>query len=112
MVSNELELEQDWRLHAVCRDMDLAVFFPGEKDTVAQQAAIAICRQCPVAEPCLAWAKRSGVTYGVFGGVFFNHVMTGRPGRPEAPCGTNGARTRHRRRGETCRTCGIHKARR
>ncbi|BBY78925.1 hypothetical protein MPUL_00830 [Mycolicibacterium pulveris] len=102
-----MNVDEDWPRRAVCRGMDPELFFPGEKDTPAQRAAIAICQRCPVREPCLASAKRSGVTYGVFGGVFINHVMTGRPGRPEAPCGTSGARMRHRNRGETCRTCGI-----
>jgi WhiB family transcriptional regulator, redox-sensing transcriptional regulator len=52
----------DWRDRGACRRQDPELFFPiGTTDlAVAQlQKAKAVCRTCPVKEPCLDWALHS-----------------------------------------------------
>jgi WhiB family transcriptional regulator, redox-sensing transcriptional regulator len=52
----------DWRDRAACRSEDPELFFPiGTTDiAVAQlQKAKAVCRTCPVKQPCLDWALHS-----------------------------------------------------
>ncbi|GAA2494074.1 WhiB family transcriptional regulator [Streptomyces gobitricini] len=60
----------DWRQQAVCRDEDPDLFFPiGNTGPAVLQAedAKAVCRRCPVREPCLEWALESGQEAGVWG---------------------------------------------
>ncbi len=52
----------DWRHRAACRDEDPELFFPiGTTDLAMAQLerAKAVCRTCPVQEPCLHWALHS-----------------------------------------------------
>jgi WhiB family redox-sensing transcriptional regulator len=57
----------DWMQYGKCRGGDASTFFPstGEGVLVAQ----AICRTCPVTEPCLEYALTEHITCGVWGGV-------------------------------------------
>lgn len=61
-----------WRDDAECRDTDPEVFFPvGSSGPALMQAerAKAICRRCPVADICLAWALSADQAgFGVWGG--------------------------------------------
>ncbi|MFF3849194.1 WhiB family transcriptional regulator [Streptomyces sp. NPDC002328] len=61
----------DWRQHAVCRHEDPDLFFPigttGPALLQTEQAK-AVCRRCPVREPCLEWAMETDQTLGVWGG--------------------------------------------
>jgi WhiB family redox-sensing transcriptional regulator len=60
----------DWRHRAVCRGEDPELFFPvGTAGSALLQVAEAkdVCRRCPVAAECLAWALEAGVI-GVWGG--------------------------------------------
>lgn len=62
----------DWRHDAVCRDEDPELFFPvGNSGPAVLQIAEAkaVCRRCPVASECLAWALESGQDAGVWGGM-------------------------------------------
>jgi WhiB family redox-sensing transcriptional regulator len=62
----------DWRHRALCRDEDPELFFPigtGGPALVQIEQAKAVCRRCPVTEPCLVWALRSGQDSGVWGGL-------------------------------------------
>lgn len=62
----------DWRHDAVCRDEDPELFFPvGNSGPAVLQIAEAkaVCRRCPVASQCLAWALESGQDAGVWGGM-------------------------------------------
>jgi WhiB family redox-sensing transcriptional regulator len=60
-----------WRAHAACRLADPDLFFPvgitgPAIDHLA--AAKAVCRSCPVQEPCLEYALETNQTNGVWGG--------------------------------------------
>ncbi|MFI7497944.1 WhiB family transcriptional regulator [Streptomyces sp. NPDC049687] len=61
----------NWRQHAACRHEDPDLFFPiGTSGPALLQAeqAKAVCRRCPVREPCLEWAMETDQTLGVWGG--------------------------------------------
>ncbi|MFG2573777.1 WhiB family transcriptional regulator [Streptomyces sp. NPDC048481] len=61
----------DWREHAECRTEDPDLFFPiGTSGPALMQTeqAKAVCRRCPVREPCLEWAMETDQTLGVWGG--------------------------------------------
>ncbi|MFJ5263114.1 WhiB family transcriptional regulator [Streptomyces sp. NPDC088387] len=61
----------NWREHAECRLHDPDLFFPiGTSGPALMQAeqAKAICRDCPVREPCLRCALDEGEAIGVWGG--------------------------------------------
>ena len=56
------------RIHGACVGEDPRLFFPSRNDKV-RPAARVICRKCPVADECLAWAMRQGPTLeGTWGG--------------------------------------------
>ncbi len=62
----------DWREKAICRSCDPELFFPTEHTKAAAvqiEQAKTICRRCPVAHECLAWALDNGVVGGVWGGL-------------------------------------------
>lgn len=56
----------EWTAEGRCRGMDPQVFFPS--DGLGVQVATAICRDCPVREPCLEYALVNRIQHGVFGG--------------------------------------------
>jgi hypothetical protein len=59
----------DWRELAACRNTVTArydPFFDGTEQ--GERAALAICRTCRVQGECLAYAVRTGQSYGVWGG--------------------------------------------
>lgn len=61
----------DWRDEALCRHEDPELFFPVGTGPEAQEQtreAQAVCRRCPVREPCLEWALETGQTSGIWGG--------------------------------------------
>jgi WhiB family transcriptional regulator, redox-sensing transcriptional regulator len=61
--------QRDWRELAACRKTVTArydPFFDGTEQ--GERAAIAICRTCRVQGECLAYAVRTGQSYGVWGG--------------------------------------------
>jgi WhiB family transcriptional regulator, redox-sensing transcriptional regulator len=65
-----------WHLSANCRDTDPSVFFPADFSAyegppgvaLATKAAKAICRECPVAAECFAWAWELDDRYAILGG--------------------------------------------
>jgi WhiB family redox-sensing transcriptional regulator len=60
---------RDWRELAACRNTVTARYDPFFDETEeSEQAAIAVCRTCRVQGECLAYAVRSGQSYGVWGG--------------------------------------------
>jgi WhiB family redox-sensing transcriptional regulator len=60
------ELE-DWRLGAVCAQVDPDLWFP-EKGSTPHEAK-AMCRRCPVTTECLNDALANDELFGVFGGL-------------------------------------------
>lgn len=67
------EMSADWRDQASCRDHDPDLWFlPGRPDTVAARRQIAeakaICRRCPVRQPCAEWAVYA-LPHGIAGGL-------------------------------------------
>jgi WhiB family redox-sensing transcriptional regulator len=59
----------DWRELAACRNTATAHSDPFFDETEqGERAAIAICRTCRVQGECLAYAVRTGQSYGVWGG--------------------------------------------
>jgi hypothetical protein len=60
---------RDWRELAACRNSATAYYDPFFDETEqGERAAIAICRACRVQGECLAYAVRTGQSYGVWGG--------------------------------------------
>ncbi|TYC15506.1 WhiB family transcriptional regulator [Actinomadura syzygii] len=66
------ENEEHWSDHAICRGADPDLFFPiGYSAPVLkaqEDAAKAICANCPVKAECLSWALQVGEPDGVWGG--------------------------------------------
>ena len=57
----------DWRRFALCAGHpDRAAWFADDPEEADR--AVAVCRACPVKEPCLAFALATGETLGVWGG--------------------------------------------
>jgi WhiB family transcriptional regulator, redox-sensing transcriptional regulator len=61
----------DWRIDAVCRDLNPEIFFPigvtgGAIDQIL--AAKSHCATCPAADQCLEFAVTTNQEYGVWGG--------------------------------------------
>ena len=76
----------DWQLHAACRGMDSAFFFHPEGERGPARAhrerrAKAVCRACPVLEPCRRHALAAGEPYGIWGGMSETERTGGRAGR-------------------------------
>jgi WhiB family transcriptional regulator, redox-sensing transcriptional regulator len=55
-----------WRTRGRCQSVDPELFFPAPSEPV--DAAVALCRICPVQGSCLAWALQAGDLHGVWGG--------------------------------------------
>jgi hypothetical protein len=55
-----------WRTHGACQTVDPETFFPAPSEPA--DAAVALCRTCPVQGSCLAWALQAGDLHGVWGG--------------------------------------------
>lgn len=70
-----LELEARWQDIAECKGMDPTLFFgPEHAETVKEKrdredAAKAVCNQCPVRSECLEYALDAREAYGIWGGM-------------------------------------------
>jgi WhiB family redox-sensing transcriptional regulator len=61
----------DWRDGAACRHHDPELFFPeGTAGPALRQAdeAKQVCQSCPVRIPCLDFAQRHSLAFGIWGG--------------------------------------------
>ena len=56
-----------WRELAVCRGIDLEVFFPERGESA--EPARRVCAACPVRQPCLDYAITNRITDGIWGGL-------------------------------------------
>lgn len=60
---------QTWRSQAACRAVPTSVFFPPRgSGAAAQQAARAVCADCPVRTECLDASRRHSHTLGIWAG--------------------------------------------
>jgi WhiB family redox-sensing transcriptional regulator len=60
----------DWMSEALCLSADPDLFFPepGRDDNPQRtQAALRVCRDCPVKADCLRWALETEQQWGVLG---------------------------------------------
>jgi WhiB family redox-sensing transcriptional regulator len=63
---------ESWRGRAACRRVDPDLFFPvGPSGPALDQVTQAkrLCLACPVRRPCLDWALRNGIQFGIWGGL-------------------------------------------
>ncbi|MEU9706213.1 WhiB family transcriptional regulator [Streptomyces sp. NPDC047981] len=61
----------DWMQDSLCSAAP-DLFFPvgtGARTNRQAAAAKALCRRCPVIEPCRAWALSTGPLHGIWGGM-------------------------------------------
>ena len=65
----------EWQEQAACREYDNELFFGPdrpeselEKQT-REMRAKAVCKTCPVVEPCLEFAMETNQKYGIWGGL-------------------------------------------
>jgi Transcription factor WhiB len=96
-----------WRDLAACKGLVTAEydpFFAGTED--ADREAKAICATCPVTDPCLAFAIRTGQLWGIWGGKtpqelrpLIAHDRRGRARDRHAPAGHPNASKTHCKRG-------------
>jgi WhiB family redox-sensing transcriptional regulator len=65
-------VDVNWRHQAACRSEDPELFFPaGNTQPALDQLteAKSVCRRCPAAGACLAWALHTDQRHGVWGGL-------------------------------------------
>jgi WhiB family redox-sensing transcriptional regulator len=68
------EMIDEWQEQALCRDYDNIIFFGDEGESELEKQgrearAKAICKTCPVLEPCLEFAMETNQKYGIWGGL-------------------------------------------
>ena len=59
--------DRGWIEQANCRGGDPDVFFV--RGTTHARAALRLCQDCPVQEPCLEYALEQEIDFGVWGGL-------------------------------------------
>lgn len=104
----------DWRNHAACAGHPTNWWFPDDRTGNTHrttQAAITICRSCPVQTPCLNQARADGDHHGIRAGINLEHHHRTRT-RTNPNCdkpinhGTHGGYQAHLYRKQTpCEPC-------
>ncbi|PBC57969.1 WhiB family transcriptional regulator [Rhodococcus sp. ACPA1] len=61
--------EWEWRQHARCRYFDANLFFDTPENSSDEQAAKAICHDCPVLSQCRDYAVGTEEPHGIWGGL-------------------------------------------
>lgn len=81
-----LDKHQPWRAQAACRgdDRPMWLWFSARGDVATQRKARAICRACPVADDCLAYAESQRVRVGIWGGQSIHKHLKANP--PTVAC--------------------------
>lgn len=59
--------EFDWSDHARCRGTDPDQYFV--RGAARARQAAKVCAGCPVKEPCLRYALKHGIDFGIWGGL-------------------------------------------
>jgi WhiB family redox-sensing transcriptional regulator len=106
----------DWRHDSACADAKNSdIFFPLGVDPDSEDEppypspdAKAICDRCPVRVECLAYALRSQIPYGIYGGMsaYERSLMIKRKQRRHCPgCGSDDIMPIGRN--QFCGACGI-----
>ena len=62
----ERQIDAAWRTRGACQQVDPETFFPAPNESA--DAAVSLCRRCPVQGACLAWALDVSDCQGVWGG--------------------------------------------
>jgi WhiB family redox-sensing transcriptional regulator len=62
-----MDSDDSWMVEGTCNSVDGDLWFPEVGHNA--NAAIKICRECPVQQRCLEWALAHNETEGVWGGV-------------------------------------------
>ncbi len=60
-------MTERWQRQAECRGIDTNLFFPPPSEEVSPEVK-AMCRSCPVREPCLDYALRDWTLVGIWAG--------------------------------------------
>lgn len=60
-------LPQDWVEKAYCKNKPTKNFFPGQGDTTVKKVIQETCNNCEVKQPCLNYAIRNNIRYGIWG---------------------------------------------
>ena len=73
-LADTFEDRVDWQEDALCRGYENIVFFGDEGESELEKQgrearAKAICKTCPVLEPCLEFAMETNQKYGIWGGL-------------------------------------------
>jgi WhiB family redox-sensing transcriptional regulator len=55
-----------WQDYALCAETDSELFFPEKGGSTREPKAV--CAQCFVREPCLAYALDNAISHGIWGG--------------------------------------------
>jgi WhiB family redox-sensing transcriptional regulator len=61
-----------WRVRAACLNTPVDVFYPIGTNPADAAPAKAVCWDCPVRRPCLAYALARPEHHGIFGGLTIN----------------------------------------
>lgn len=68
----EIDRPAGWRTYALCRGLGADLFFPvgafGREAAEHTEGAVAVCRACPVRQPCLEFALATNQEFGIWGG--------------------------------------------
>ncbi len=112
----------DWMARSACKGKPELFYAPSgtNSGSVAFDygPALALCRDCPVARDCRAWAidaeeidGKGRAVHGVVAGLApSGPVRLGRPRADSARCGTHSGYVTHQKRGEpACRLCTVAK---
>lgn len=60
-------LSEDWKENALCRGMDVSLFFPVHGHSKAHDKVKRICAKCPVKKECLEYAMDLSHDFQVVG---------------------------------------------
>ena len=60
-------LSEDWKQYALCRGMDISLFFPVHGHSKAHEKVKRICAACPVQDACLDYAMSLSESFQVVG---------------------------------------------
>ncbi len=79
-----MEYAVSWRDRAACAGYPTAMFYPAGDNRAGREAALTVCRRCPVRQACAddALAVPTEVDYGIRGGLTANDRAALRDRKP------------------------------